>query len=281
MVHPRYYILRMEILCVELTSMAQWQTSVSQPLRYPQDSFFAQPGQERAYFGTFIVQIHSLRELIPATSSTVIEDIDGMRKRGLASVAFFYCDFRDDEKKDRRGLLSSLLLQLCDQSDSYSTVLSNFYTTHRRGTQAPTDSALAQCLKDIIKLPGQAPVYIILDALDECPNTSAMPTPREKVLKLVEDLVSSNLPNLHMCVTSRPEPDIKFVLDPLGFHPVSIHGESGQRQDIDNYIKSFVHTDPNMQNWKAEDKQLVMDVLAKKADGMYAICTITLHHSSS
>lgn len=178
-------------------------------------------------------------------------------------------------------MLSSLLLQLCDQSDSYSTVLSNFYTTHRRGTQGPTDNALAQCLKDIIKLPGQAPVYIILDALDECPNTSAMPTPREKVLKLVEDLVSSNLPNLHMCVTSRPEPDIKFVLDPLGFRSVSIHGESGQRQDIDNYIKSFVHTDPNMQNWKAEDKQLVIDVLTKKADGMYVICTTTLHHTSS
>jgi hypothetical protein len=208
-----------------------------------------------------------LRELI-AASSTIIEDINNMRKRGLASLAFFYCDFRDDLKKDRRGLLSSILLQLCDQSDSYSTLLSNFYVTHRRGTQGPTDKALAERLKDFLRLPGQAPVYIILDALDECPNTSAMPTPREKVLELVEDLVDSHFPNFHMCITSRPESDIKLVLDPLGFHSVSIHGESGQRQDIDDYIKSFVHTDPMMQNWKAEDKQLVMDVLTKKADGM-------------
>jgi len=206
--------------------------------------------------------------LMPAPSSTIIEDINSMRKLGLASIAFFYCDFRDDQKKDRRGLLSSLLLQLCDQSDSYCTILSNFYSTHRRGTQGPTDNALTQCLKDLLKLPGQAPMYIVLDALDECSSTSAIPSPREKVLTLVEDLVKSNLPNLHICVTSRPESDITLVLDPLYFHSVSIHGESGQKQDIDNYINSFVHTDPLMQHWKAEDKQLVIDVLTKKADGM-------------
>jgi hypothetical protein len=57
--------------------------------------------------------------------------------------------------------------------------------------------------------PGQAPVYLILDALDECPNTSDTPTPREKVLRLVEDLVDLQLPNLRICLTSRPEVDIK------------------------------------------------------------------------
>jgi len=40
--------------------------------------------------------------------SSIIEDIDGMRKLGLASLAFFYCDFREDQKKKLRGLLSSL-----------------------------------------------------------------------------------------------------------------------------------------------------------------------------
>jgi hypothetical protein len=39
-------------------------------------------------------------------SSTIIGDIDVMRKAGLASLAFFYCDFREDQKKDLRGLLS-------------------------------------------------------------------------------------------------------------------------------------------------------------------------------
>ena len=39
-------------------------------------------------------------------------------------------------------------------------------------------------------------------------------------------------------------------------------------QDIDNYIKSVINTDKGMRRWNAEDKQLVIDVLTKRADGM-------------
>jgi hypothetical protein len=228
-----------------------------------------QLGLERAFFGTSsLVNISIVETSMSTASSTIIEDIDNMRKSGLASLAYFYCDFRDVKKKDRWNILSSLLHQLCVQSDSYCTILFNFYITHRRGSQRPTDDALARCLTEMLKLPGQAPVYIVIDALDECPNTGSLEPPREKVLKLVADLVGADFPNLHICVTSRPESDIMPVLDPLCLHSVSIHGESGQREDIDNYITSFVHTDPLMENWKEEDKQLVIDVLTKKADGM-------------
>ena len=191
-----------------------------------------------------------------------------MRKSGLATLAFYYCDFREDHKKDRRGLLASVLVQLCHQSDSYCGILSDFYLKHARGSQRPSDDALARCLQDLIKMPGQAPVYLIVDALDECPNTCDMPSPREKVLMLVKQLVESDLPNLHICITSRPETDIKAVLDPLTFRSVSLHDEIGQIEDIDHYIKSIVNTDPNMRRWKTEDKKLVIDFLTKNADGM-------------
>ena len=52
-------------------------------------------------------------KLTASSSSTIIENIDSMRKSGLASLAFFYNDFREDEKRDLRGLLSSVLVQLC------------------------------------------------------------------------------------------------------------------------------------------------------------------------
>jgi hypothetical protein len=203
-----------------------------------------------------------------SVSSTIIKDIDAMRKTGLASLAFFYCDFREDQKKDLRGLLSSLLVQLCHQSDSYCHILSKLYSDHAMGSQHPSDDALFRCLKDMLKLPGHAPVYLIVDALDECPSTTALPSPREKVLMLVEELISSQYANLRICVTSRPETDIKYALDPLTFRSVSLHDQSGQMEDIENYIKSVVRTDPKNRRWKAEDKQLVIEVLTKNADGM-------------
>jgi len=203
-----------------------------------------------------------------SASSTIIKEIETMRKSGLASLAMFYHDFREDKKKNLHGLLSSVLVQLCRQSDSYCDILSKFYSDHENGSQDPGDDELLQCLRDLLEVPGQAPIYLIIDALDECPNTSAIPSPRENVLMLVKQLTESRLKNLHICVTSRSETDIKAVLDPLTFCSISIHDECGQMEDIENYIKSVVNKDPMNRRWKAEEKQLVIDVLTKRADGM-------------
>ena len=191
-----------------------------------------------------------------------------MRKAGLASLAFFYCDFREDQKKGLRGLLSSLLIQLCHQSDSYSDILSKFYSEHANGSRHPSDDVLAGCLNDLLKQPGHAPVYLIVDALDECPNTSSIPSPRDEVLNLIKGLIKSEIRNLRICVTSRPEMDIKDILDDLVLHTVSLHDESGQRRDIEEYIKSVINTNPKNKKWKAADKQLVICALTEKADGM-------------
>ncbi len=85
---------------------------------------------------------------------------------------------------------------------------------------------------------------------------------------LVEDLVDSRPENLRICVTSRLEVDIKPVLEPLTFRSVSLHDESGQKEDIENYIKSVVNTNRRMQRWKPGHRQLVIDILTERADGM-------------
>jgi hypothetical protein len=186
---------------------------------------------------------------------------------GLALLAFYCCDFRDAEKKHRRGLLSSILVQLCDQSDAYCAALSNFYLIHGRGSQHASDSELVQCLKHVLELPEQATVYVIIDALDECPTTG-LPSPREEVLNLVKELVGLQISELRICVTSRPEAGIQPVLGPLAFYSVSLHGESGQVQDIIEYVKFVVNTDPNMRTWRKVDKKLIIEVLTRRADGM-------------
>ena len=208
------------------------------------------------------------RELTMLASSTIIQEIEAMQKSGLASLAFYYHDFRDDGKKDRRGLLLSLLSQLCDQSDSYHDIISMFYSRHDDGRRSPSNKELLLCFKSLLEQPGQAPVYLIIDALDECPNTSAMPSPREELLNLVEQLIESQLTDLRLCVTSRPEADIKSVLGTLAFRSISIHDEMGQMEDIENYIKSVVYADPKNRRWKPEDKELVIKALTERADGM-------------
>src|SRR6267378_6065997 len=194
-------------------------------------------------------------------SSTIIKEIKTLQKSGQASLAMYYYDFREDKKKDLYGLLSSVLSQLCKQSDSYHPILSTFYSTHFNGGRTPSDDELIRCLIDLLKLPGSRQVYLIVDALDECPSTSSLPSPREELLSLLEDLVEDKLPNLRICVTSRPEVDIKTILEPLAFRSVSLQDAPGQQEDIRDYIESIVGTNKDMQNWSSHQKQLVTDVL--------------------
>ena len=200
-------------------------------------------------------------------SSSIIEDIEDMRKSQRASLAFFYCDYSEDQKKELRGLVSSFLVQLCRQSDFYFRTLFKFYLEHGSGSRQPSDDALVKCLREVLKLQGQAPIYLIIDALDECSVASPLPT-RNRILMLVKELMDSQIPDLHMCVTSRPEADIKTTLLPLTFRSISLHDEGGQIEDIERYIESFVNTNRTMRRWKVANKQLVIDALKKRADGM-------------
>ena len=107
-----------------------------------------------------------------------------------------------------------------------------------------------------------------MDALDECPDDSGLPSSREKVLWLVKDLVELHNPNLHLYITSRPEFDIRITLEPLTSRQVSLHHESGQKQDIKDYITFVVRSDNAMKRWRDDDQHAVIESLTEKADGM-------------
>jgi hypothetical protein len=47
-----------------------------------------------------------------------------LHEAGSALIAYFYCDFRDEDKQSRRNILLSILSQLSTQSNL------NFLSTH-------------------------------------------------------------------------------------------------------------------------------------------------------
>jgi hypothetical protein len=206
--------------------------------------------------------------LTVSISSTVIEEVRDVCQTGLATLAFFYFDFRDAAKQDVRSLLSSLLVQLSNRSDKFCKILSELYSAHGRGSQEPSEGELVECLRDMLTIPRQGEIYIIIDALDECPDFSGCLSPREEVLEIMQELVELHLPHVHFCVMSRPEVDIRDVLEVLAVHNVSLQEQAGQKQDISNYIKSVVYSDRKMRRWREEDKQLVVRTLTEKAGGM-------------
>jgi hypothetical protein len=193
-----------------------------------------------------------------------------MCNAGRASIAYFYFDFRDIKKQHWSDLVPSLLTQLSTQSSACCDILSRLYSGHGNGAQQPNDDALKRCLIEMLTLRDHHPIYLIMDALDECPDTSEVPSPRNRILQLVEELAELQIPNLRICVTSRPEPDIRDFLEPLTSRRVSLHDQSGQKQDIADYVRSVVYSKSElyMRRWRKEDKEFVIRTLSERADGM-------------
>jgi hypothetical protein len=206
-------------------------------------------------------------------SSAIVDNIEDMCKSGStspANMAHFAFDFKDNHKQTRLDMIASLLTQLAARSNRCRELLSRLYSAHNRGTQKPTGTVLIKCLKDMVSSPNQNQVYIVIDAIDECPNSPGVPSPREEVLEVLEKLVKLRLPDLRICVTSRHELEIQVVLEPLQSFSLSLHDEEGQREDIREYIKYVVHSDQNMARWKPEDRYLVVSTLSERAGGMSA-----------
>jgi hypothetical protein len=80
----------------------------------------------------------------------------------------------------------------------------------------------------MLLLTGHDSTYIIVDAIDECPNASGVPSTREQVLQLLVDLVYLGFPNPQICVINRPEIDNRIFLEPLAFRAVSLDDQKGQ-----------------------------------------------------
>ncbi len=268
LVFSRQYLRRVENVFFSLVD--PWQTYVPFNFHHfihPRLTPFLVAGSGKSVLWFVIPHCCCLFEL-NYRSSGIIEDIIAQHEAGLATVAYFYCDFRDDDKQNCRDLLLSILSQLSAQSDHCCDLLARTYSAHDKGKRKPSDATLTKCLTEALSLTAQGSIYLILDALDECPNNSGLPTAREEVLDLVKELIGLRLPNLHICVTSRPEIDIQTALEPLTSLRVSLHTQSGQKKDIINYLTSVVSSDTKMRRWREEDRKLVIETLSERADGM-------------
>ncbi|KIJ33579.1 hypothetical protein M422DRAFT_264520 [Sphaerobolus stellatus SS14] len=201
--------------------------------------------------------------------SAIIDDIKdfcGSLSGVSAMLAYFYCDFRDVQKQGLYGLVSSLLYQLSAQSEScYNILCSKYESESCRGQHKPTETMLIQYLKDMLAL--QIRTYLVIDAIDECPN-SGLHSQRESVLKLFDKLIGSHYSNVHICITSRPEIDIMNTLAPLVSQHMTLHSECGQMDAISLYVQSVFNSDVKFQTWRRRDKELAITKLAEQANGM-------------
>jgi hypothetical protein len=203
-------------------------------------------------------------------SSSVIEEVQRTRDKS-DMIAHYYFNSKDPTKCDLRGLLASLVTQLGDSSDRYLGAIFQLHANRPNVSERPSETELARLLKSFPGLQAQNSIYIIIDGIDNCPNTGTK-SARRKVLEFLEDLVRSRHSNLHICITSSPKKDMQRYLNLLASSTrdrrVTLHEQDGQMEDIKIYISDFVKKDEGMQTWPDGDKERFVEVLSDQGGGM-------------
>ena len=128
------------------------------------------------------------------------------------------------------------------------------------GVLQPLDDQLQDTLRDVLN--GFSDAYIVIDALDEC-------TDRNSALNWVKTLLADTdhkARNLHIVITSRPEPDIEENFEAL--HPDLIDvGKAVSNKDILKYLE--LQMESKFKKYDENTRNKIKLGLAKRSDGSY------------
>ena len=131
-----------------------WQTYVPSPFHFstlPTPIVIVGSGKSVLWFVISCYRcMHSLRL---SCSSGIVEDIKAECQAGSAIMAYFYCDFHNEDKQNCRSLVLSIISQLCAHSNPCCGILSRIYLEHDKGAQRPSDETLTKCLTEMVSLP--------------------------------------------------------------------------------------------------------------------------------
>ena len=182
------------------------------------------------------------------------------------ALAFFYFSFTDAKTQDIVEMLCSLIKQICcRRPDTPHSVES--LTEYKEKGHRPYRKTLEKTLLDTIQ--GFSRVYIVLDALDECPSENGE---REKLLDGLSRILNEGSQNLHLLCTSRRIADIDTALEPVASSHSNIKIDlSAQKEAVDRdiglYIDNCFDTQP-FKSWPGVMQAEAKAALVEKADGM-------------
>lgn len=202
--------------------------------------------------------------ILTVSSSVIIEQlkVNCASKPNLA-IAYFYFDFNESEKQNATSFVSTLIAQLCNHVVDLPEKLKELYEVCKNGRGVVTLDTLQAVLFAVAEKFGD--VFIVADALDECPNNGTL---REELLELIKDMSTRSSSNIHLLVTSRPELDIGELLLSLSTTRVIPIQGPPLEADIKSYIRYEFSSNSKLKKIPMEEQKKVEKRLMAGANGM-------------
>ncbi|KAJ7114718.1 ankyrin repeat-containing domain protein [Mycena epipterygia] len=202
-------------------------------------------------------------------SSVVIKKLFKDRQpsvQGTVAVAYFYFDFRDEERQLVKNMLRSIIMQLSAQSPNPYSALDRQYNLCK-GQKLLTHEDLLTVLDELLLELGRT--YIVLDALDECKDTHLL-------IQLISSLRQRRRSPLHLLVTSQPREIFTVPFDGVEhivLEPDTVHNDIQLfvSSEVDSKLENLKH----LKHWKGRTVQIVTKVV-EKSNGMFRLAACLL-----
>jgi hypothetical protein len=194
-------------------------------------------------------------------SSAVIEQLYAEPFSENFAILYYYFDFSDASRQTYNGFLLSIVSQLCKQSKTLPPAILQLYRSCN--SASPNSQDLLDTLIQLLE--HEFCVFLVIDALDECPE-SVDQSERTQVLESLVIIKSLGLLNLSIFVASRPEPDIAIGL--RGAADIDLDVQAALvNEDIRCYILACLSNDPKLKRWSQTVKDEIEGELMKGANG--------------
>ncbi|MBE3050216.1 NACHT domain-containing protein [Candidatus Bathyarchaeota archaeon] len=207
----------------------------------------------------------------PGIGKTMISSylVDELRKteRGSspATFAFYLCNYRNENRRTASVIVRSLLVQLLQKQPNLFEAVESVYQNHN-GSIVNNLSALLAALGGLLCRSTQR-IYILIDALDECEESS-----RHHFLAFIRNL-GSNL-KVSIIITSRPVMGVEYAV--RGIWDVIRIDSAKVNADLSNFINMRVNDLQATRDWPPKLIDDIRKALLRQAGGTFLWASLVL-----
>lgn len=186
------------------------------------------------------------------------------------ALAYFYCNYKEHQRKDPATIVRCLVKQLCSGSaGSFAEPVSDIYNKRKINADLTNPLSMKECQSLLMRLSaGFRRTTIVVDALDECDRHT-----RGKLCDLLAHVVSSPSSKgntIKVFVTSRDDGDLRAKFESC---PNIYIQERDNASDINRYIQAkveacIVEKQLLSGTVSLELREQIIDVLQAGAHGM-------------
>ena len=210
-------------------------------------------------------------------SSFLVEELAHLAERSSQmTLAYYFCDDKDEKRRSATAILRGLLLQLLRQRPVLFKHIQPSFDISRDDLFINFHS-LWRVFISVVQDPGVGEVFCLIDALDECEKES-----RQLLLTNLTKQFGrheNDIQPTKFIITSRRESDIEEELLSADNPRIQdIHIDNGKvNRDLSKFIDFKVDQLSTVKGYRSAQREMIRYALTDKAGGTFLYISLVLH----